>query len=786
MKKKLPLLFSLYVFSFFVHGQQIVTPGQFIKRSLTDKDGKTIHEIMVPGIPPDFRMPVAIPERSAVILADVPAYDWSFGCSATSTAMLAGYYDRTGYPDIYTGPTNGGVAPLDNSVWGMVTINGEERKQCPLSATRFGLDGRATLGHVDDFWIVSGSVLPDPYIGNWTMHPYDDCTGDYMGTNQSNFGNCDGSTVYYFYTDGSPLYNFDASPDGRDGCFGMRQFFESRGYSVYTNYSQYIYGLNGNTLGFTYAQYVQEIDAGRPVIIHVAGHSMLGFGYDPATNLVYLHDTWDYSNHTMVWGESYADMRHYGVTTIRLMTDAPSILLLEDWSSAGFDANAWEINPPYTNWQITNTFGNPVPAAMFFYDPVLTNYESVLLSKSLDATGITDNITFQYDLLLINWSSETTEGLAVEVWDGMTWQLLINHTNADGNIDWTTETFNITQQAAGRSFQLRFRAYGENSYNIDEWVVDNIKVYRQTLNVNPSSLAITVPRGEISTRTITLNNSGDNTLDWSGWVAPETKGTTTPAEYNDQSPEFSLLKSTRASSLSINPPEGSLPAGDSQDVTLFIDATALDVGSYSGSVSFSGDPSGCTVTIPVTINVNLVPDNRTIPTTTIHEGESLCYDALQTMTVAGSGNTFDILNGGTATLIAGQNIRFLEGTSVHPGGYLWGYITTNDAFCLAGKSLEITANPVTFPENRSQTGFSGITVYPNPTSGSFSICISDFPLSEQIHLKVYNIMGKCILEKELINNPKQLISLGQEPDGIYLLHLRAGNYPKIIKIIKSH
>jgi hypothetical protein len=27
------------------------------------------------------------------ILSDVPAFDWSYGCSATSAAMLFGYYD---------------------------------------------------------------------------------------------------------------------------------------------------------------------------------------------------------------------------------------------------------------------------------------------------------------------------------------------------------------------------------------------------------------------------------------------------------------------------------------------------------------------------------------------------------------------------------------------------------------------------------------------------------------------------------------------------------------------
>jgi hypothetical protein len=139
-----------------------------------------------------------------------------------------------------------------------------------------------------------------------------------MGTNQSLKSNSDGSTTFWNYTDGSPLYDYTgAEPGRRDGCHGMRLFFESRGYTVTSNYSQYIYGYNGNTKGFTFAQYKQEIDAGRPVLIQVNGHTMLGYGYDDLSSVVYLHDTWDYDSHTMVWGGSYSGMQHYGVTVFQ-------------------------------------------------------------------------------------------------------------------------------------------------------------------------------------------------------------------------------------------------------------------------------------------------------------------------------------------------------------------------------------------------------------------------------------------------------------------------------------
>ena len=148
-----------------------------------------------------------------------------------------------------------------------------------------------------------------------------------MGTNQDYWNNTDGSTTFFNYTSGAPLYDYTgdegASPRYRDGCHGLRLFLESRGYTIATlgNYNQYIKGQGSNPLlGFTFAQFQSEIDAGRPVLIQVTGHTMLGFGYNTTGNLIYIHDTWDYSAHSMTWGGTYSGMQHYAVTVIQLQS----------------------------------------------------------------------------------------------------------------------------------------------------------------------------------------------------------------------------------------------------------------------------------------------------------------------------------------------------------------------------------------------------------------------------------------------------------------------------------
>jgi hypothetical protein len=296
---------------------------------ITDDSGNQITKAIFPLGPRHTRATLAtIPDVhiAGVInsLSGVPAFDWSYGCSATSAAMLFGYYDRTGYSNIYTGPTNGGVCPLDNSVWGHTTYPSVTCGECPINATHQGIDGRATTGHVDDYWIDLDATGPDPYVGHWAEHT-PDCAGDYMGTNQWKYSNTDGSTSFYWYTSGNPLYDYTGcEPGDRDGCHGMRLFAESRGYTVLTNFTQMIKGQGSNPdLGFTFADFQAEIDAGRPVLIQVTGHTMIGYGYDTASNTIYIHDTWDYSDHTMPWGGTYSGLHHRAVTVIRLQASPP-------------------------------------------------------------------------------------------------------------------------------------------------------------------------------------------------------------------------------------------------------------------------------------------------------------------------------------------------------------------------------------------------------------------------------------------------------------------------------
>jgi len=317
--------------------QQIIAYGQLSSdNSSSNSEGYSPSLIRVvansPPTPPiGERRSVASPQQiqAANFIANVPKSTWAFGCSPTAASMIAGYYDRTSYPNMYAGPTNSGVFPLDNTIWGTDVISGEVRALNPLSATRDGLDGRSGYGHVDDYWISwepIGVLVFDPFrTGGWTEHTHGDCTADFMKTSQYNHGLPDGWTTFSFLDDGgkttdSVLEFYNAHHN--DGGYGLKLFYESRGYTVNTMFNQMIYGYGGNTLGFTWEQFKDQIDKDNPVLIFLddpnGGHSVTAIGYNDSGQIMYIHDTWDHGIHSMTWGGSYAGFDHLLVTVIEL------------------------------------------------------------------------------------------------------------------------------------------------------------------------------------------------------------------------------------------------------------------------------------------------------------------------------------------------------------------------------------------------------------------------------------------------------------------------------------
>ena len=241
---------------------------------------------------------------AAVTLNNRSVATWWYGCTPTSAGMLMGYYDRNGYAgDTYGNLVAGGVAEAQNNTGPLLN------------------NAIASSGHIADFWTGYGNSGDDPLASGRTVPGQFDCLADFMGTSQDSVSSSDGSTWVYNFTDGSKFHDFDAVGYGvqdASGMYGITEYIDYAGYDTTTAYNQYIDTL-GLTYGFSFADYMTEIDAGRGVLLHVVGHTMFGYGYDQATQSVLFHDTWDYNEHSMVWGTSYSGMDMKSVTALELV-----------------------------------------------------------------------------------------------------------------------------------------------------------------------------------------------------------------------------------------------------------------------------------------------------------------------------------------------------------------------------------------------------------------------------------------------------------------------------------
>src|SRR5688572_13981030 len=217
-----------------------------------------------------------------VMIIGVPDYGWYAGCFGTAAGNLMGYLDRQGFPELYTGPTGDGIAPLNSA--------GPNAGIRSMWASRAGLDGRPEdqPGHVDDYWTSYESThsysyestQPDPYVEAGRAEHEADCIGDFMGASQNkwtNFGGeCSGNIDAYAFNfwdkSGNLRTNFTPQTQDeqivRDVQSGIRQWVHYRGYEA--NVSSQLVDFNPETpagRGFTFEDLKAEILRGNPVLL---------------------------------------------------------------------------------------------------------------------------------------------------------------------------------------------------------------------------------------------------------------------------------------------------------------------------------------------------------------------------------------------------------------------------------------------------------------------------------------------------------------------------------------
>lgn len=149
----------------------------------------------------------------------------------------------------------------------------------------------------------------------------------------------------------------------------------------------------------------------------------------------------------------------------------------EDFTTGLFTTNRWTVDG--ANWRIAGQAGNPAPSAEFFFNPKQTDYALSLTSYWLNGTGFVDgSIYLDFDIKLKDQNATGKEALAVEVFNGSAWSTVETFT-AEGDMNWESKHIDITGRAKNKVFRVRFTAKGENTYDIYNWLIDNVHIYRE-------------------------------------------------------------------------------------------------------------------------------------------------------------------------------------------------------------------------------------------------------------------------------------------------------------------
>jgi|GEM_PF-1048721 len=217
---------------------------------------------------------------------------------------------------------------------------------------------------------------------------------------------------------------------------------------------------------------------------------------------------------------------------------------------------------------------------------------------------------------------------------------------------------------------------------------------------------------------------------------------------------------------------GNSPLGSNMTTAITIDEIGNKwIGSYGGGLTEFNE-------------FGVIDSNLAVTNTIIYPGDNYCYNAFNTVVLGGNNNLFVVENEGSVSIVSGNKISIMNGAKINTGGYFHGYITTNENFCgtmLAPFIASDQYENVTSLQEKDKKLL--ITAFPNPTEDFVDVVILEKIMDGNI--TVYNIFGDILFQKHLIEEYRCRFSLLNEPSGVYLVILQAGEKREMVKIVKK-
>jgi len=422
----------------------------------------------------------------------------------------------------------------------------------------------------------------------------------------------------------------------------------------------------------------------------------------------------------------------------------------EGFENSGAIPACWtqeQVNGSGINWTFIAGSGNGNPAAAHsgtynacLKDGTSADNKTRLIAPPMDLTSVpAPQLIFWHTQA--PWSGDQDQ-LAVFYKSSAagSWTLLASYT---GSITtWTQETISLPDPTG--DYYIAFEGNAKWGYGV---CLDDVQVSTSCGSLLPVSVTIAADANPVN---------GGTTVNFT--AAPVNGGTTPAYQWKVNSNN----------------------AGSDNAVFAYVPLSGDQVSCIltSSETCATGNPATSNV---ITMTVISIP--ATLDLQNLSVADTACYNATQTITVAGAGTLFTVQNGGSVTMIAGQNIDYLPGTRVDPGGYMSGYITTNGQYCSPPARTVVSAISAEPPEP-SGSATPLFRIYPNPTTSVISLDISAPDPSSAIRVEIYSFRGEKIFSGSLPGKSSHEFTLLGHPAGIYFIRIIAGNFQAAAKIIK--
>ncbi len=248
-----------------------------------------------------------------LLSSTMPRAEYMYGCTPTALGMLLGYYDMNGFENLIEGDVSVDSRGSDGNIYNM--------NEFDTALGRF----IASTDYVERFFgTTAAEELPYAFVGGGTSSGISEvnisvwnCLADYIGTGQvwRNYSTDYGTWIHYNTTLQDILNtnltttvtadNVSRTYDWRFNTmlYGLNLYVESRDYALDATETG-TFAVDSQNGSFTFEDYMAEIDAGRPVLVHVTGHTMTGYGYNASTREIIFDDCY-FHDQRMVWGTSH-------------------------------------------------------------------------------------------------------------------------------------------------------------------------------------------------------------------------------------------------------------------------------------------------------------------------------------------------------------------------------------------------------------------------------------------------------------------------------------------------